>query len=511
MAWMFNFAFKIFEKILVLLAVLILIPAFLEASAEETGFVGQVNVDSLNFREKPDKAGNPIKMLRKGDPVVILEEENGWYKIAHQDRVGYIKAQKGYITPAEGNGGKGAGGNNAALERMLKESKKISSQLEKSKKAVTDMSEEEKDVISELDKIDASLNRIKINIREMNVKLEDLDRNIGEAEQSALQIDGKLERQKQEADNRIIALYKLHRMGAISLLASTENLFDLIRKKNGFERILENDTRLLAAYAGDLRRHHELLETQKNRKEEHQKFQAELEKQEAVVSVEKQKRDKLLSRIRDQKHLAQASQKTLRQSAQKLEDKIKSYAAALPKPSDVENKVKTTKKKKRADSGQKVIRPEPDEREATAEAPPESLPGAQFGQLKGLLKMPVRGKVISRFGTYENPEFKITNFRSGIDIRAEKGEPIKAVCSGKVLYSEWFKGYGNMIIIDHGQHYYTVYANIEELFKRTGDFVKSHEVIATVGDTGSIEGPKLYFEIRHHGKPLNPIKWIKTG
>jgi septal ring factor EnvC (AmiA/AmiB activator) len=103
------------------------------------------------------------------------------------------------------------------------------------------------------------------------------------------------------------------------------------------------------------------------------------------------------------------------------------------------------------------------------------------------------------------------NFRSGIDISADRGEPVYAVFPGQVLYSSWFKGYGNMLIIDHGGHYYTVYAHVEEIFKQKGERVEDNEVIATVGDSGSLEGPGLYFEVRHHGKPLDPAKWIKKG
>ena len=134
-----------------------------------------------------------------------------------------------------------------------------------------------------------------------------------------------------------------------------------------------------------------------------------------------------------------------------------------------------------------------------------------FQAYKGLLKMPVKGKIVSLFGEFKNTRYQVLNFRSGIEIQTERGEPIKAVYAGKILYADWFKGYGNMIIIDHGGNYYTVYAHIEEAFKSTGDAVESGEVIATVGDTGSITGPKLYFEVRHHGKPLDPMQWLETA
>ena len=131
--------------------------------------------------------------------------------------------------------------------------------------------------------------------------------------------------------------------------------------------------------------------------------------------------------------------------------------------------------------------------------------------LKGLLNQPVRGKIISHFGAYTDPKYNVANFRSGIDIAAERGEPIKSVEAGKIIYSGWFKGYGNMIIIDHGESYYTVYAHLEENFKSKGDLVETEEVIATAGDAGSLSGPGLYFEMRHHGKPVDPVEWFKPS
>jgi septal ring factor EnvC (AmiA/AmiB activator) len=85
------------------------------------------------------------------------------------------------------------------------------------------------------------------------------------------------------------------------------------------------------------------------------------------------------------------------------------------------------------------------------------------------------------------------------------------VRAGRVIFSGWFNGYGNMVIIDHGESYSTVYAHAHELFKKLGDMVDTHEVIATVGETGSMAGPKLYFEMRYRGKPVDPLKWMKQG
>ena len=126
--------------------------------------------------------------------------------------------------------------------------------------------------------------------------------------------------------------------------------------------------------------------------------------------------------------------------------------------------------------------------------------------------MPVSGKILTEFGKYKDEDLKIVNFRSGIDIQADRGEPVRAVFRGEVLFAQWFKGYGNMLIIDHGEKYYTVYAHAQELFKKQGDFVETNEVVATVGNTASLSNvTSLYFELRHQGKPVDPLAWLNTG
>ncbi|MCF8091550.1 MAG: M23 family metallopeptidase, partial [Desulfotignum sp.] len=79
------------------------------------------------------------------------------------------------------------------------------------------------------------------------------------------------------------------------------------------------------------------------------------------------------------------------------------------------------------------------------------------------------------------------------------------------IFAEWLKGYGNLVIIDHGENYYTLYAHLQEMFKKKGEAVNKGEVIATAGDTGSVKGLCLHFELRHHGRPVDPLKWLEKG
>jgi septal ring factor EnvC (AmiA/AmiB activator) len=125
--------------------------------------------------------------------------------------------------------------------------------------------------------------------------------------------------------------------------------------------------------------------------------------------------------------------------------------------------------------------------------------------------MPVKGTIVTYFGAQKNPNFNTVSFQSGINIKADRGEPVRCVNGGRVIYARWFKGYGNMIIVDHGDNFYTLYAHVEEMFKNKNDVVDTGEVIATVGDTGSLKGPLLHFQVRHHGKPLDPLEWFSRG
>ena len=85
-----------------------------------------------------------------------------------------------------------------------------------------------------------------------------------------------------------------------------------------------------------------------------------------------------------------------------------------------------------------------------------------------------------------------------------------AVADGAVIYADWFKGYGRLIILDHGGGYFTLYAHAAEIWARSGDSVSRGQVIGKVGDTGSLEGPQLYFELRHKGKPQDPLAWLQS-
>jgi septal ring factor EnvC (AmiA/AmiB activator) len=128
-----------------------------------------------------------------------------------------------------------------------------------------------------------------------------------------------------------------------------------------------------------------------------------------------------------------------------------------------------------------------------------------FAAQKGKLRLPARGELINRFGT---PRSDSGLSWKGLFIRSASGEEVRAVATGQVVFAEWMRGFGNLMIIDHGQGYLTIYGNNEALLKQAGEAVKTGDMVATVGNSGGNPDSGLYFEIRHQGKAFDPLRWV---
>ncbi|MBH31087.1 MAG: hypothetical protein CMG71_03745 [Candidatus Marinimicrobia bacterium] len=139
----------------------------------------------------------------------------------------------------------------------------------------------------------------------------------------------------------------------------------------------------------------------------------------------------------------------------------------------------------------------------------ELVASAPFRQLKGKLPWPIEGPVISRFGTYRNPELKTVTENTGIDIRGKSGSEVKAIYDGIVTTVTYIRGYGNTVILDHGDGFYSVYTHVVDVEVDENSYVNARDVIAYVGDSGSLEGAKLHFEIWENRNKLNPETWLR--
>ena len=137
--------------------------------------------------------------------------------------------------------------------------------------------------------------------------------------------------------------------------------------------------------------------------------------------------------------------------------------------------------------------------------PDNRFDGKPFEQLMGKLALPVKGVVSNRFGT-ARPDSTV--LWKGLFIKAPTGQPVRAIAAGQVVFADWLRGFGNIIIVDHGDAYMSLYGNNETLYKQVGDRIQGGETIATVGNSGGNSDSGLYFELRHESHPLDPMKWL---
>ncbi|MEE9167290.1 MAG: peptidoglycan DD-metalloendopeptidase family protein [Candidatus Neomarinimicrobiota bacterium] len=142
----------------------------------------------------------------------------------------------------------------------------------------------------------------------------------------------------------------------------------------------------------------------------------------------------------------------------------------------------------------------------------EQLVGrVDFSLLKGKLPWPVKGKIVSHFGSHRNPTLKTVTENTGIDIKGPAGRQVRAVYDGIVTTVTYIRGYGNTVIIDHGDGFYTVYTHVTDVEVGENDYIKARDVIAHVGDSGSFDGAKLHFEIWGNRKKLDPEQWLRKS
>ncbi len=362
------------------------------------------------------------------------------------------------------------------IEDFKKKAATINRKIEQQKSELKTFTIKEKNTLTRLNDADFALNKARKSVSAIRKEIAGIEKKIKETTMSYIDLVEKIKTNEAYISKRLVALYKLYWLGKINVLASAESMFEIFQRENALERILARDEDKQKKLIENKAKVKNLLDIMNNKKKEKINLEQELIKQINIISLEKEKRSKLLADIRNKKSLGIAAIESLKNSANELDQTMKALSIEFKQFKQVE-KIKTK----------------------------------DFTSFKGLLNMPVKGKIISFFGPYKNTKFNVKNFRSGIDIKADRGEPIHAVCDGLIIYSSWFKGYGNMIVIAHGKNYYSVYAHIEELFKTKGDKVEKDEVVATVGDTGSMVGSGLYFELRHHGKPMNPLEWLNSG
>ncbi|RLC74192.1 MAG: hypothetical protein DRI61_17090, partial [Chloroflexi bacterium] len=277
------------------------------------------------------------------------------------------------------------------------------------------------------------------------------------------------------ASERLVAFYKLGQAGMAPIIFSATSFAVFRQRQKALQLILQHDSDLWDTLQNKKDHLQALGQQEMGAEQEKRRFLLECKQKKSDITKQRDRRGELLETIRRDKEETIKYLAALKISAKKLDDTIQ----ALREEGGI---------------------PLPDR---------DPAHGA-FLAAKGHLPLPVKGKPVKPFGPFKiNGRYDIKGFRNGITFRADLDNPVLAVSDGRVIYADWFNGYGNIMIIDHGNHYYTLSAQLGEPYKKQGDLVLTGEIIGTAGDIGTDAGPGLYFEIRHYGKSLDPAVWLR--
>jgi septal ring factor EnvC (AmiA/AmiB activator) len=363
------------------------------------------------------------------------------------------------------------------VDALRREADSVEKDIRQRAAEVESFARREGDVLSDLDRADRALQRYRRQAAALEAEMSELDRKTAGASNAAEDLARRIRANRGYLSRRLVALYKIRQMGALNAPAPGDSVVAVLTRQRALERILAHDEQAyaeLVAYDAELAELRQLLS---RRQEEKRERMAEHERTLSAMTRERANRERLLTRVRSEKDLRLAAIESLKEAARALDWKIQGLTRSPAAP-------------------------------GAGGVPPAPRP---FATLKGLLILPVKGKIVHLYGSYRHPRLNVPAFRSGIDIASERGEPVKAVAAGAVVFSDWFKGYGNVVIIDHGEHYYSVYAHLQDAFKPLDAPVRAGEVIATVGDAGALGATGLYFELRHGDRPLDPLEWLQLG
>ncbi|WP_256325020.1 murein hydrolase activator EnvC [Nitrosomonas sp. Nm132] len=226
------------------------------------------------------------------------------------------------------------------------------------------------------------------------------------------------------------------------------------------------------------------------KREEIVKIQTEQTNRKHQLEQEKSKREKILANLSEEITQQQQEISKLKSDEQRLSNLVKEI-----------NRLLTQKKS-----------PPPSAHKSSPSSlhnrllPDSSVKGSSFASLRGQLRLPVRGELVNRF---DSPRQEGGIKWKGLFIRSQNGNEVKAIANGQVVFADWLRGFGNLMILDHGNNYMSLYGYNETIYKRVGDRVQSGDTIATVGNSGGNRESGLYFELRHQGKPFDPLTWVK--
>jgi septal ring factor EnvC (AmiA/AmiB activator) len=264
---------------------------------------------------------------------------------------------------------------------------------------------------------------------------------------------------------RLLTLYRLERKSSLATLLSASDFAGLVKRERAMKTLVASDVHALE----------------------------ELGEIDAWQKLEARRLDRL-------EGSAQRYVKALRQEQAVGRARLERFQELLTSISAEQNR-----------EGRVIAELEASEKELSAMVSDMATTGTTgFRARKGHLPYPAKGIVEVGFGKVVNPRFNTVTVQKGLDLRAAAGTPVVAISAGSVVFAGWMKGYGNLVILDHGGAYHSLYAHLEAMEVEVGNEVEEGVTLGQVGDTGSLKGAYLYFEIRKQGQAVDPLPWLAS-
>ena len=351
-----------------------------------------------------------------------------------------------------------------------REYKKLQERLAEEKKKLGAAHARERSVLNELDDVNMKLTTVEEDLRKSRRIMRQTESSIEQTRQEISQTKNTMDRQRTWIKRKLRSMNRLGYSGDIlTQILSAEDITQLMRTWKYLERITRYEHRIMQAYGENLRK----------------------------LEDEQEKLERLRAELKMREQKVRATENELAETKKVKEDILHA----------VRNE-KATRQKMISELGEASRRMLEIIRESSQT---DDYAGKGFTQLKGRLSWPSEGRIAVPYGTQKDPRFDTQVFRNGIHIQTDAAADARSVYAGKVIFAEWFKGFGQLIIINHGSGYHTLYGNLSELFSKVGDIIRENQVIGKVGTSGVINAPGIYFEIRYKGKPLDPSQWLKKG
>lgn len=400
----------------------------------------------------------------------------------------------------------------AALARpdnAAAELKAVHGQIEKLKKELAANESQKSEAADALKESEVAISEANRTLASLNEEREATAEELAELETAVASTQASIMRSRERLVILLRTRYRAGEIEAWRLLLNQQDPNTVHRELAYYRYLAQAQQKLAQQLQGQLAKLDELAATVRRKHEQLERIARDKLRQKQHLQSHKQQKQVLLGKL-DQKIGAQRNQ------IQKLAADEKRLSGLIARLEVLARRQEAERQKARAQQAREAqvksgkATPEngkaaPEKSVRRNEALPDAAQSAAaFVALRGKLRLPARGEVIGRFGA---PRNEATSWK-GVFIKAAEGQPIKAVASGQVIYADWLRGFGNILIVDHGGGYISLYSACESVLKKVGDPVKAGDTIATTGNSGGMSDSGVYFEIRQNGKPLDPMTWV---